>query len=54
MPTTRTQRLKALHDLILGHAPSLLRALHDVPWSLILDESEAERTSAILVSGKLG
>ena len=43
---------KHLHDLILRHTSSLLLTLHRLARVLILDMTEAERTSAILVSGK--
>ena len=45
-----------LHDLILGEATALLRALHRVATSggHVLDESKTERTSAILIASEFG
>ena len=57
MPHARTHARKdsnALHDLILRHATGLLCAIHYITWSLILDEGEAERTSAILIPSEFG
>lgn len=48
------------HDLVLGDAASRLSTLHHVPGTRtgtgvqILDESDAQRATAVLVAGELG